>query len=56
MPEHGFSLVVETAVFEGRDEIFDAFALDADVGGEDVVAYCKHAGNDDHRSPVEERG
>lgn len=56
MLQHGFCLVEEPPVFEGGDEIADGFAFDADGGGEDVVADCEHAGDDDHAAAVKEGG
>ena len=35
---HALDLVVQTSVGEGADQVAHAFALDADIGGEDVVA------------------
>ena len=52
--EHGFSLVVETTVFEGGNEIFDRFAFDADVGRDDVVTHREHARDDDHVAAMKE--
>lgn len=54
--EHGFRLVEEAAVFEGADEVADGFALDADVGGEHVVADGEHAGDYHHVAAVQEGG
>lgn len=56
MLEHRLGLVEEAAVFEGGDQVADGFALDADVGGDHVVAYCEHAGDYLHGAAVEERG
>lgn len=53
---HCFGLVVEAAVAEGGDEVADGLALDADVWGEDVVADCYLAGDDDYVVAVEEGG
>lgn len=53
MLKHSLDLVEESAVFERRNQIAHRFTLDTDVRGEDVVAYCKHAGDYDHRAPVE---
>lgn len=54
--QHGFGLVEEPSIFERGDEITDGFAFDADGGGEDVVADCEHAGDDDHATAVKEGG
>lgn len=54
MLQHGFGLVEEPPVFERGYEIADGFAFDADGGGEDVVADCEHAGDDDHAAAVKE--
>ena len=54
--EHGFGLVEEAAGLEGGDEVFDGFALDADLRREHVVAYREHAGDDDVGAAVEEGG
>ena len=40
MLEHSLDLVEQSAVFERRNEIAHGFALDTNVWGEDVVAYC----------------
>lgn len=54
MLEHRLCLIEQTAVFEGGDEVADRFTFDADGGGEDVIADCEHAGDDDHTPAVEE--
>ena len=56
MLEHGLRLVEQTPIFERGDEVADGFALDADRGGEDVIADCEHTGDDDHAAAVEEGG
>lgn len=54
--QHRLGLVEKPPVFETGNEVFDAFALDADVRGQNIVANGEHAGDDKHRAGVQERG
>lgn len=56
MIEHDLTLIIQSPILEGSDEVGDGFALDANVVGEDVVSDCEHAGDDGHVPAVEEGG
>lgn len=54
--QHRLGLVVQPPVFETADQVFHAFALDADVRCEDVVADGQEAGDDYYAGAVQEGG
>lgn len=54
--QHRFRLVEQPARFERGDEIAHRLALDADFGGQDVVAHREHAGYDDDGASMQKGG